>query len=208
MRSLRFLLVIGFAIIAVLALQLIPKKQQIAVTSTAPPRATPLIRATDPRKGNPGAPIVLYEFSDFSCPSCQAVQPVLRNVLAQFPGKILHVWKDFPLPIHPAAIPAHIAGACANEQGKFWEYHDRLFARQSLTTDNYTAIATELGLDLPRFTACQKDATIQTRVNESFNEGRALGVDQTPFVFVNEKSIRTVNAQTLLDAITATLKNL
>ncbi|MDO8582293.1 MAG: thioredoxin domain-containing protein [bacterium] len=172
-----------------------------------PALTRPLLRATDPRQGNISAPITIFDFGDFSCPACKEFQPILDSAIAQFPGKILHVWKDFPLPIHPFSPAAHRAAACANEQGKFWEYHDRLFTRASPAEQNYDVIATELNLDLPRFTTCQNDATIQTRIQESFDEGRLLQIDQTPYLFINDERVAGLtDKETLVKIIERKLK--
>lgn len=204
----RFLLFLGFVILIIASFQLLPPAPApVPVAPSAPTLTKPLIRATDPQKGNAGAPIVLVEFGDFACPSCKAFQPTLESVIAKFPEKILKVWKDFPLPIHPLALPAHIAAACANEQRKFWEYHDRLFALPSLANADYDALAKELELDSARFTACRNDATIQARVSESFAEGRLLDVDQTPYLFINDQRLPgTTNSATLEKTITDFLK--
>jgi protein-disulfide isomerase len=111
--------------------------------------------------GRADAPVTIIEFSDLQCPHCA------RNALDTFPeikrnyidtGKVRYVARDFPLDMHPFAIPAAIATRCAGEQGKFWEYRHALFERQSeLATSPYDALAERLGLDVPRFAACQKD---------------------------------------------------
>ena len=111
--------------------------------------------------GRADAPVTIIEFSDLQCPYCA------RNALNTFPeikrnyidtGKVRYVARDFPLDMHPFAMPAAVATRCAGEQGKFWEYRHALFERQNeLATAPYDALAAELGLDVPRFAACQKD---------------------------------------------------
>ena len=97
-----------------------------------PPRVKIPVAATDPTKGS--GPIEILEFSDFECPYCQKAQSMIREMLAKYEGKVKLVWKDFPLPNHEYAVPAAVAARCAQEQGKFWEYHDVLFANQQALT--------------------------------------------------------------------------
>ena len=206
----RLLLLLSFGILVAAFITLLPpappEKLPIAQPTTVA-LTKPLLRATDPREGNVNAPITIFEFGDFSCPVCKDFQPILKDAMAEFPGKILHVWKDFPLPNHPFSPAAHAAAQCANEQGKFWEYHDRLFARASPAEQNYDVLATELNLDLPRFTACQNDATIQTRTQESFDEGRLLQIDQTPYLFINDERVAGLtDKETLVKIIEGKLK--
>jgi len=95
------------------------------------PRHTIEVAADDPSIGPASAPVTLIEFSDFQCPFCQRVAPTLKQVKQKYGDKVRVVWKDFPLTqIHPQAFKASEAAHCAAEQGKFWEYHDRLFANQ------------------------------------------------------------------------------
>lgn len=206
MRSSLLLLFGGALILFLFFFQLLPnakEKNPATVGTQAPTLATPLIRATDPRKGNPGSSIVLFEFGDFACPTCKQFQPTIATVLKKFPNAVLHVWKDFPLPIHPNARVAHIAAQCANEQEKFWEYHDRLFAETVLTDDPYDRIAQTLTLDMTQFTKCRKSDRIKTQIQESFNEALLLAVDKTPYLFINNERLSgNIDPQTLEQTIT------
>ena len=109
-----------------------------------------------PSLGPANAPITLVEFGDFQCPYCrQWEQQTYQPLLAAYPGKIRFVFRDFPLTsIHPNAMPAAEAAQCANEQGKFWPYHDKLFGSETLSDDVYKQYAQDLGLDVTRFNAC------------------------------------------------------
>lgn len=145
----------------------------------------------DPALGTPTAPVTVIEFSDFQCPFCQRVMPTLKRLREAYGDRVRIVWKDFPLTsIHPEAFKAAEAGQCAREQGKFWEYHDRLFAnQQALQPEFLKKHAVELGLDAATFNACLDTAKYAERVQEQMGVGNALGVSSTPSVFINGRLV-------------------
>ena len=92
----------------------------------------------DPKRlrGNPKAPVMIVEFSDYQCPYCRQVEPVVKSLLAKYGEKVSLAYRDLPLrQIHPQAQIAAEASRCAEEQGKFWEYHDQLFTAPKLDLD-------------------------------------------------------------------------
>ena len=95
-----------------------------------PPRQKVTMAAASPARGPKDAPIQIVEFSDFQCPFCFRVGPSLKQVFDTYGDRIHLIYREYPLPNHPNARPASEAGLCANEQGKFWPYHDRVFASQ------------------------------------------------------------------------------
>lgn len=130
--------------------------------------------------------LVVVEFTDFQCPFCarhasQAV-PALGRELA---GTARYVVVNLPLAMHPHAVPAAEAAECAAEQGKYWEMHDALFARQSeLAATNYGLVAAALGVDVGKFDAClQADAAL-ARVKADAALASRLGVKATPTSFI------------------------
>ena len=139
------------------------------------PRREVEIEATDPSLGRASAPVTVIEFSDFQCPFCQRVAPTLKQVRETYGDKVRIVWKDFPLTqIHPQAFKAGEAAHCAGEQGKFWEYHDRLFANQQpLQPDDLKKHAAELGLDAAAFNACLDTSKYGERVRDGVAAGHA-----------------------------------
>ena len=137
--------------------------------------------------GPKDAAIELIEFSDYQCPYCGRSQDTVGEVLSTYPGKIHHVFMDFPLSaIHPLAKPAAVASHCAEEQNKFREYHDVLFARQKeLGDENFKKWAGELGLDTAAFAQCLGSKKFDDRIQQSLAAGEAAGITGTPGFFVN-----------------------
>lgn len=139
-----------------------------------------------PFLGSPEAPVVVVVFSDFQCPSCAQVSPIIEQILEAYPGQVRIVYKNFPLRFHPLAAPAALAALAAGEQGRFWEFHDRLFEHYSeLSSERIIGIARELGLDMVRFEKDRISKTIVDRLNKDIIEGRRLAVAGTPTVFIN-----------------------
>jgi protein-disulfide isomerase len=155
------------------------------------PRHEVTLAATDPAIGSASAPVTLVEFSDFQCPFCQRVSPTLKQVQKVYGDKVRIVWKDFPLTqIHPEAFKAGEAAHCAGEQGKFWEYHDRLFAnQQALQPDSLKKHAADAGLDTAAFNACLDSSKYGDRVREGVAQGSRLGVNSTPTIYVNGRML-------------------
>ena len=155
------------------------------------PRQKVNIVADDASEGPANAPVTIIEFSDFQCPFCQRVMPTLKQVRAKYGDRVRVVWKDFPLTqIHPQAFKAAEAGNCAREQGKFWEYHDRLFAnQQALQPEFLKKYAADAGLDAGKFGACLDTAKYSDRVQEQMGIGTGLGVGSTPSIFINGRLV-------------------
>ena len=151
------------------------------------PRHEVAVTADDPSLGSSSAPVTLVEFSDFQCPFCQRVAPTLKQVKDTYGDKVRVVWKDFPLTqIHPQAFKAGEAAHCAADQGKFWEYHDRLFAnQQALQPNDLKKYAADMGLDASAFATCLDSSKYGERVRDGVAEGSRLGVNSTPTIYIN-----------------------
>ena len=156
-----------------------------------PPRHQVDVSPDDPALGDASATVTLVEFSDFQCPFCARVMPTLKRVQETYGDRVRIVWKDFPLTsIHPQAFKAAEAGQCAQEQGKFWEYHDRLFTnQQALEPESLKKHAAEAGLNAGKFDACLDAAKYRERVQEQIGVGTRLGVSSTPTVFINGRLV-------------------
>lgn len=162
------------------------RAQAKVVVHLAPPKTAV---SHDPArvKGKPDAPITIVEFSDFQCPFCQRTLPTLTELLAKYEGKVRVAYRDFPLPqIHPHAQKAAEAARCAADQGKFWEYHDRLFANQGkLDPPSLTEHAKGLALEAKSFEECLSSGKYTAAVGKDFEEGKQAGVSGTPAFFIN-----------------------
>lgn len=139
-----------------------------------------------PFRGGANATVTLVEFSDYECPHCAAAAPVLRDIEREFGDRLKVVHMHFPLSGHTHAMPASRAAVAAGRQGKFWEYHDLLFANQSaLERANLEQYATRVGLDLARFRADLDSPESEAPVAAARREGERLQIGGTPAVYVN-----------------------
>jgi protein-disulfide isomerase len=140
-----------------------------------------------PSQGPASAKVVVIEFGDFECPYCGAEEPIVEQMLSDYSGRIRFVFKEFPLTsIHPYAELAAQAALAANAQGKFWPYHDLLYANQSaLARSDLDSYASSLGLDMTEFDAALDNGTYASAVAADVAQGTSLGVDATPTFFVN-----------------------
>jgi protein-disulfide isomerase len=150
----------------------------------------------DPVLGPENAAITIIEFSDYECPYCRKWHAeVLEPLMATYPGQIRLVYRDFPLSsIHANAAPAAAAANCANEQGAYWEYNEKLFSMElGLSPTAYRQYASNLGLDAQAFAECLESDRFLDEVQADFDYAAELGVRSTPTFFVN--GIAVVGAQ-------------
>jgi protein-disulfide isomerase len=154
-----------------------------------PPRQT-IATADSPARGPADAPIELVEFSDFQCPFCLRADPTIRQVLTTYGDRVRLVYRHYPLPNHPNARPAAEAAVCADDQGKFWPYHDRLFADPArLGSADLKQHAADLGLDTAKFNACVDGRQSKPRVDADVRAGEEAGVNGTPSFFINGRML-------------------
>jgi len=141
-----------------------------------------------PLRGSPMAPVTIYEFSDFQCPHCKMAAPHLKEIVEESNGKVKMFFKYYPLPMHPKAREAAKAAIAADKQGKFWEMHDLLFKNQDdLQTANFDDFAKEIGLDVKRFRSDMQSPETEKKIEADLAEGKAVGVDSTPSIYVNDR---------------------
>lgn len=146
-----------------------------------------------PFLGQANAPVTIIEFSDFQCPYCgNFTKDAFLQIKSQYiqGGKVKFVFRNFPLPFHENAEKAAEAALCANEQGKFWDYHDKLFANQNaLTVDNLKTYAKDLGLDTSKFNSCLDSGTMEATAKKDAADGTSYGVGGTPSFFITKGSL-------------------
>jgi protein-disulfide isomerase len=152
------------------------------------------VDAKGPSKGNAKAPVTIVEFSDFQCPYCVRAEPTVEQVLSAYGDKVRLVYRDYPLPMHPYAPKAAEASHCAEDQGKYWEMHGKLFATSGtangeLPVDTLKKLARDLGLDGAKFDKCLDSGEKKSVVDENTKAGRAAGVTGTPAFFINGRFI-------------------
>ena len=141
-------------------------------------------------KGPANAPVTIVEFSDFQCPFCARVVPTLKQIEDTYKDNVRIVWKHLPLEIHKDAVGAARAAESAAKQGKFWEFHDVLFANQKkLGSADLKQHAQELRLDMKRFETDLLNSDDQKRIDADVAEAKALGVTGTPGIFINGRFV-------------------
>jgi len=161
-------------------------KNKVVVMLQEPEPDRVQVEAKGPAMGPADAKVTIVEFSDFQCPFCSRAKEVVDKVMADYKGKVRLVFRDYPLPFHDKATKAAEAGQCANEQKKFWEMHDYMFANQDgLAVEQLKAGAKSKGLDAKQFDACLDSGKFASNVQEDLKAGQALGVEGTPHFFIN-----------------------
>jgi len=155
-----------------------------------PPRAVIAVGGDEPSQGPQDAPILLVEYSDFECPYCGRAKPAIRQVLEQYGDKVRLVFRNFPLSIFPNARLAAEASLCAQEQDRFWDYHDVLFDHQrELRPVDLSRYALEIGLDGTAFDACLASGRFADAVSDDLKSGEHFGVTGTPAFFINGRPL-------------------
>src|SRR5262245_55223885 len=167
-------------------------------------RVYPLKLDGVPVKGPEQAPIRVVEYSDLLCPYCRGIAGAFRNFLPNSGGRVNLYFKHYPLDktcntslketVHPGACWLALGGVCAQEQGKFWEYHDRVFAiaLNNPQPKQVVQVATEIGLEGARLESCLMDKRTAEKVKADIDEGKDAGVAATPTLFVNGKRLPRV----------------
>ena len=148
------------------------------------PAPSPVSLHADRTQGTEAAQVTFVEYSDFQCPFCQRAYPVVKQLRETYKDRVKFIFKDFPLSIHPQAAKAAEAGACATEQGRFWEMHQWRFENsKSLQVNDLKRAANTLRLDAAKFSECLDSGRYESVWREDIAEGQSLGV-QAGFVGV------------------------
>ena len=148
----------------------------------------------DPSLGKANAPVTIVEFSDFQCPYCSKFRDQTFDQIKQQyidTGKVRFVYRDFPLrSIHPMAQKAAEASECADEQGKFWEMHDKLFAGQaSFSVDSFKQWAKDLSLDTTQFNNCLDSGKYKSETDKDLADAQKVGGQGTPYFLVGNTQL-------------------
>jgi protein-disulfide isomerase len=183
------------------------KQANIRMLLAAP---LPLVQAIsvddDPSRGEADALVTIVEFTDFQCPSCAAMQPIIDEVLKSYDKKVRFVVRDFPLLAHANARKAAEAANAANAQGKFFEYAVVLFKHQdALDIPSLKKYASDLGLNRSLFDAALDSGKYAAEIRHDIDDGEKYGVEGTPTIFVNGVVLTELSAEGLRAAIDTAL---
>lgn len=213
----KVLIGIGIAtlVIVVAATLLVGGKPSSTAQQNAEPitNAEALIRSDSHKEGAKEGKVTLVEFGDFQCPACGAAHPTVKQLLAEYEGKVTFVFRNFPLPMHKNAEIAAQAAEAAGEQGKFFEMHDMLFTNQgewensNKPLDVFMTYAKELKLDEEKFKEAVESGKFKKKVESDVKDGYAVGVNSTPTFFINGvKQEAGIQYQAFKEQIDAKLK--
>lgn len=182
------------------------------VATTIPP-----ITSTDWTRGNATATVSFVEYGDYECPACAATESIMKQLENDYSGRIVFVFRNFPLyAIHPDASISAQAAEAAGLQGKFWEMHDLLYAKQNewsttppsdVVAKYFDGYASSLGLNVQKFDQDINSTQVTNKIQADVMSANAASVDHTPTFFVNLKQIPNpasyADFKTVLDAALA-----
>jgi len=185
---------------AMAARQAIRQRTPIDI-SLEPPRVE--VAADGPALGPETAPVTIVEFSDFQCPFCRQARPQLRALVERYPDQVRLVYRHLPLEsIHPRARAAAEAAACAEAQGRFWEYHDLLFEnQQALSDDDLRRYATEVGADPAQFSACVEAQEYAGKIDADVAAAKSIHITGTPALVINGIVVFGLQSEEALDSL-------
>jgi protein-disulfide isomerase len=155
-----------------------------------------------PQKGPATAKVTIIQFSDFQCPFCSRVEPTISELMKDYGKDLRVVWKNNPLPFHPNAMPAALASMAANEQGKFWDMHERLFKdQQHLDEATYEKYAGEMGLNVGKWKAAFSAKKYEAGIKEDMALAEKFGARGTPSFFINGRPLRGAQPKDAFKAV-------
>ncbi len=160
-------------------------KSEATVALRLPAPRVPVSLKDTPLRGPSDAKVTIVEYADFECPACQQSQPGLDQLEAAYKGRVAFAYKDVPLPMHSHAEKAAEAAHCAGVQGKYWEYHDKLFATRQLDVSQLKEHARSLNLDTKVFDKCLDSGQQADLVKAQLAEGQGYQIQGTPSFFIN-----------------------
>lgn len=155
-----------------------------------------------PVRGKTDAPVTLVLFSDFECPWCSKLEPVLAELQAKNQDTLRVIFKHLPLPMHPFAEPAALAAIAAQKQGKFWEMHDALFQTTNWTPNTIEEAAVRAGLNMEKFRADLASPEVQAQLAKDRNDAMIADVNSTPSLFINSRPVKDRSLTSLQKMVT------
>jgi protein-disulfide isomerase len=179
------LMAIGAATAIVIAIALI-----LWLQARVPPLSTARL-ASDPSLGSPSAKVTVIEYGDFGCPTCRGWEQagVSKQIVAVYGDQVHFVWRDYPI-ITAQSPKAAEAGQCAFDQGKFWQYHDLLYAKApALAVSDLKGYAAQLGLNTTQFDQCLDLGQDKAKVDQSIREAQQYGFVGTPSFLINGQKL-------------------
>jgi protein-disulfide isomerase len=165
-------------------------KSRVEVLLAAPTLPPVNIASDGPSRGPSDAPVTIIEFSDFQCPYCKQATRTIEEVIRAYGERVRVVFKHLPLPMHAEAFKAAQAAVCADRQGKFWEYHDRLFNSTDLTAGSLKKQAADLGLNGDEFQSCLETESSRAVVVRDLQQARQADIQGTPTFVINGRVLR------------------
>jgi protein-disulfide isomerase len=166
------------------------RRAGVEILLPEPPRPAAQMAGDDPAWGPASAPVTMLVFSDFQCPFCVRAYPTIKQLQTKYKDRVRLVFKDYPLDIHPFAPKAAEAGSCAAEQGRFWEFHDKLFENpRALQVPDLKRTAQSLGLDAAKFGECLDSGKFAAEWQADMAEGNKAGVNGTPTFIANGRMV-------------------
>jgi protein-disulfide isomerase len=165
------------------------KKKYETKISLEPPKIDVDTAGRASRGGDASAPVTIIAFSDYECPFCKRAENTVAQVMSTYGNQVRYVHRDFPLPFHAHAHEAAQAARCVGDQGKFWEYHDKVFQAQDLSRDNLKKLATEVGADPQKLDQCISSGTHEDEIQADIAAGSDVGVSGTPAFFINGRML-------------------
>jgi protein-disulfide isomerase len=180
------------------------KKMEAANAPLAPELAASMAKGNAGAFGPADAKVTVVEFSDFQCPYCSRAATAVDQIKEKYGTRVRFVFRQFPLPMHPNARGAAEAALAANAQGKFWEFHDKMFQNQSkLDRADLEGFAKDVGLDVAAFKKALDSKTYAADVDADMKLGESVAVNGTPTMFINGARVQN---PTSFEAISAQIE--
>lgn len=151
----------------------------------------PIINKVDPAIGNQNAKVFIVQFSDFACEYCYNQEKEIKKILEKYKDQVMMIWKDYPENnLNSESYQSAIYARCAQEQNKFWEFHDELYKNiKNLNKQTYYKIAKKLKLNLDEFDLCIDSKKVKNLINDNILEANALNINGIPFIYINDQEI-------------------